>query len=224
MRYFTPRHLPSSAPQQSPKMITVSQVLTSLTRAVTLSEIQFEDIERDLARKEEAKQRRRERLRSGNAGLEEMDLTEMRDEEAKEEEKEVTEADGVDNNASVTFYRLIVYTLIKLRQTVLLLWHLFWRFCEIHTSKLIIIALFAYGLYELSASYFFVILCAVVIAPFPFLNPFIYPLLTVYLGILSLAKFLFQLPVVPVFTLRNDCNVSQNSPKVKPPLFYSFYM
>ena len=211
VRYFTPYHLPSSSPREDQKMLTMSQVLSILTRAIAHREVQFEDIEQELIRKDEEELTRRERPSSVEAESEETDVIETSLEEAKDRDDEVAERNKSSSSSPTkTFYRLIVYTLIKLRQTVLLLWHLFWRFCEIHTSKLIIIALFAYGLYELSASYFFVILCAVVIAALPFLNPFIYPLLTVYLGILSLAKYLFQLPVVPVFTVRNDCDVSLN--------------
>ena len=213
VRYFTPYHLPSSSPWEDQKMLTISQVLSILTQIIAHREVQFEDIEQELVKKDEEELTGRERpiLSSFEDELEESDLIEMSLEEAKDRDDKVVEWSKSSSSSTIkTFYHLIVYTLIKLRQTVLLLWHLFWRFCEIHTSKLIIIALFAYGLYELSASYFFVILCAVVIAALPFLNPFVYPLLTIYLGTLSLAKFLFQLPVVPVFTVRKDCNVSLN--------------
>ena len=176
---------------------------------MTLSEVQFNDIEQDIVRKEEERERRRERLKSGEASLEESELTVMK-QETEESEWEMTgdRATTPTENSSVSFYRFLVYALIKLRQFLLFAWHLFWRFFELHTSKLIVVTIFAYGLYEPSATYFFAIVVAVVIAPLPFLNPIVYPLLTIYYGVLSVSKYIFQFPIISSFNYNDYCNVS----------------
>ena len=209
VRYFTPRTAPEHDSRVTQDHISVAQVLTGLTRAVTLTDIQFGDIEKDIERQEQEKERRRERRKSINEALEEVDLTDMKQEEDIGDGWEVAGArETTPTDSSLGFYRILVYSLIKLRQFIILVWHLLWRFFEIHTSKLVVVAIFAYGLYELSATYFFVIVVVVVITPLPFLNPILYPLLTIYLGILSIGKYTYQFPIVSVFNVIKDCNVS----------------
>ncbi len=207
VRYFTPRTKPRHEPQPTQDRITVAHLLSGITRAVALTDIQFGDIERDIERQEQQRERRR---KSVNDPLEEVNLTDMKQEGGIGDGWEVTGSrEATPTDSSLGFYRILVYSLIKLRQFIVFVWHLCWRFLEIHTNKLVVIAIFAYGLYELSATYFFVIVVVMVLIPLPFLNQFLYPLLTVYIGILAIGKYIYQFPIISATsTVIDDCNVS----------------
>ena len=214
VRYFTlhkmPQHIASQITQDR---ITVAQILSGLTRAVTLTDLPLGEIERDIVKKEQELERRRERAKSSS---DEMDLADddlLDDGTPIDKGWEVTgsrETTPTDST-SVTFYRIVIYSLIKLRQFIIMFWHLMWRFFEIHTSKLIVIALFAFGLYELSATYFIAIVITVIIAPLPFLNPLMYPIITAYLGVLAVAKYIYQFPVISVYNIDKSCNNTVSS-------------
>ncbi len=212
VRYFTLHKTPQHTSQVTQDRITVAQVLSGLTRAVALTDLQLGDIERDIVKKEEERERRRERAKSSS---DEMDLADddLLDDTPIDEEWEVTgtrETTPTDST-SVTFYRILIYSLIKLRQFIIMLWHVMWRFFEIHTSKLVVIALFAFGLYELSATYFIAIVITVIIAPLPFLNPLMYPIITVYLGVLAVVKYIYQFPIISVYNFNKNCTDTVSS-------------
>lgn len=212
VRYFSSRELPTETVHEAHDRLTVGHVLSEVTRVFTLNNIEFGSIERDIERKERERERRRERSKSSqdegaSPNKEGSDRVDIGEDWEVTGSRETTPTDS----ASVTFTRFLIYSLIKIRQFIILFWHFFWRFFEIHTSKLVIVAIFAYGLYEPSASFFFVIVFAVIIAPttsWPYLNLFVYPVLTTAFGILSFAKYIYQVPVLETSEFTEVCNVS----------------
>lgn len=107
-------------------------------------------------------------------------------------------------------YRVISYLLIKLRYFVTALWHLLWRFAELHLHKMVILSLFIVAQYEVSLSYLVVVCFIFLATPLQLFNTVSYPIMTLYLGVLALGKFLFQLSVVGdvPFAFNATCNVS----------------
>lgn len=213
VRYFSSRELPTEMVEM-PNRLTLGQVLSGVTQAFTLTPIEFEPIQKDIERKEKERQRRRSRIRSSQQlngaspdSIEEVNTVDIAEDWEMTGSRETTPTDP----SSVTFTRFLIYSLIKLRQFIIIFWHFFWRFFEIHTGKLVIVAIFAYGLYEPSASFFFVIVFAVLIAPstsWPYLNLLIYPVLTTAFGVLSVAKYIYQVPVLTISDFIDDnCNV-----------------
>ena len=114
-------------------------------------------------------------------------------------ELEASNMDGADMEVptqKLTAYRVVMYVLTKLRMAVVFLWHLAWQFAYVHTHKLALISMLALALYEISLGYFILVVLLLLTTPIPFLNFVSYPIITVYLGIMSMAKFFYQLEVV----------------------------
>ena len=133
-------------------------------------------------------------------------------------ELEVDEAKGDDGYTTptqeLTTYRVVLYVLVKLRMGVVFLWHLMWQFAYVHTHKLVVVSMLALALYEISALYFILVVLLLLTMPIPFLNFFTYPLITIYLGMLAMAKFFYQLKVVQAgtegFSFNNDDSLMCN--------------
>lgn len=201
VRYFSPLIKPppnSSSTSRDP--LTVTQVLTGLTPGDPFNEIELENFEKDLVRRE--KERRERRSQSTGSGLDEPIGSQDTLVFIGDDKREVTPS------KSTPSYRVLVYILFNIRQFLNVSWTIFWRFSELHTNKIIIIAVFAYGLYELSFSFMIVILCGLLSCALPVLNHILYPLLTIYLGVLSIGKYIYQFPVILVFDFGEICNVN----------------
>lgn len=201
VRYFSPvKSSPSTSSTTPNDPLTVTQVLTELTPGGPFNEMELENIEKDLVRREQ--ERRERRSQSTGSGIEEFIGSQDALVLISDDRREDTPT------KSTPSYRILVYILFNIRQFLSASWILFWRFSELHTNKLVIITIFAYGLYELSFSYIIVILCGLLSCPLPVLNHVMYPLLTVYLGVLSLGKYIYQFPVILIFDFGAICNVN----------------
>ena len=173
--------------------VMITRIISQFASNFISSDLELGDIEREVERTE------------GDRGGTTRERNEEGDEDLVEEKEEVKSK----RSKSLTFSRVLIYILVKLRQLIVALWHIFWRFSELHTHKCIVISVFAFGFYEASLSYLILIICIVFTTPFQFLNPIVYPVVTIYLGVLSIAKFLFQLEVVSSFSFNiKNCNVS----------------
>ena len=126
------------------------------------------------------------------------------------EEVDVELVDGIAPTKKLTAYVVVMYVLIKLRMAVVFLWHLMWQFGYVHTHKLVIICMLALALYEVSMAYFVLVVLLLLTSPTPLLNFISYPIITVYLGTLSMAKFFYQLEVVQAgteaFSFTTNCS------------------
>ena len=56
--------------------------------------------------------------------------------------------------------------------------------------------LFVVVLSEVSAGYWVLLIASLIIIPLPYFNIFLYPLLTVYIGLLLVLKTIYQFPIV----------------------------
>ena len=131
----------------------------------------------------------------------------MADLERIEEEEEgvVEEHDrGVSLPASITVYRIILFVIVKLRLGIVSLWHLMWRFLQLHLHKAIILSLFGLSLHEVSVSYLLLVAIVLITTALPIINRVVYPLITAYLGLLTLGKFLFQLSIFDTFNFKDE--------------------
>ena len=129
----------------------------------------------------------------------------MADLEREEEEGVVEEHDrGVSLPASITVYRIILFMIVKLRLGIVSLWHLMWRFLQLHLHKAIIVSLFGLSLHEVSASYLLLLAMILITTALPIINWVAYPLVTAYLGLLTLGKFLFQLSIFDTFNFKDE--------------------
>ena len=172
---------PKPHPQQTQESrLSIGHVLTRFANAVSIVDIDFKQLENEIEDQKTV------------SAINEDSLV------IKEKSK------------TLTLYRIIMYLLVKVRQFLVNLWHLFWRFSELHTHKFAIICLFAVSIYEISIAYVPVILFILIATPLPILNWIGYPIMTIYLGMLSLGKFLFQLPLINDFMFGNGCDVSMN--------------
>ena len=118
--------------------------------------------------------------------------------------------ESVHKKQQFNVYHVLSYLLIKLRYSIVCLWDLFWRASVLHAHKMVMLCLFILALYEISLSYF-VLVCFIFLAtPLPIFNRISSPIVTLYLGVLAVAKLLFQLPVVGGAAVIFDktCNVS----------------
>ena len=104
--------------------------------------------------------------------------------------------------------RVTMYILLKTKQTIVELGHTFWRFLELHVHKIAMFVLFAVALFEISAGYWLLLILSLLATALPFLIPVFYPLLTFYLGLLTILKTIYQLPIIQTgkFNLTNDSN------------------
>ena len=129
----------------------------------------------------------------------------MADLEKEEEEGVVEEHDrGVSLPTSITVYRIILFVIVKLRLGIVSLWHLMWRFLQLHLHKAIILSLFGLSLHEVSASYLLLVAMILITTALPIINRVAYPLVTAYLGLLTLGKFLFQLSIFDTFNFKSE--------------------
>ena len=83
------------------------------------------------------------------------------------------------------------------RSALLFLLELFWRFLELHLHKVICLVLFATTITQISLMYWaLLIFLLTLVVPIPFINPLTYPLMTFYLGLVTIVKMVYQVPVV----------------------------
>jgi hypothetical protein len=124
----------------------------------------------------------------------------------------------------LTFYQVLNFVFVKLKQLVVFLWYVFWRFSTLHCHKAAMLLLFGIGLHEVSVSFLVVVVFVLAAAPFPVLNLFSYPLVTIYLGVITFGKFIFQIDLVNTFNFNgpshNSCNGS--SPPSPPPSYFHY--
>lgn len=104
-------------------------------------------------------------------------------------------------------YRLTVYLLLKSKQIVVELVHISWRFLELHVHKVAMLVLFAVALSEISASYWLLLGLLLFVTLLPYFNPILYPLLTLYLGLLATVKTIYQFPIIQ----KDRFNISDGS-------------
>lgn len=104
-------------------------------------------------------------------------------------------------------YRLTVYLLLKSKQIVVELVHISWRFLELHVHKIAMLVLFAVALSEISASYWLLLGLLLFVTLLPYFNPILYPLLTLYLGLLATVKTIYQFPIIQ----KDRFNISDGS-------------
>ena len=104
--------------------------------------------------------------------------------------------------------RVTMYILLKTKQIVVELGHIFWRFLELHVHKIAMLVLFAVALFEVSAGYWVLLILSLLATSLPFCIPVFYPLLTLYLGLLTILKTIYQLPIIHTgkFNLTDDSN------------------
>ena len=107
-------------------------------------------------------------------------------------------------------YRLTRSLVVRLRQLVVSLIYLTWRFLALHTHKVAMLTLFITSLSQISAAYLVLLLMTLVASPLPRLHRVLYPLLTFYLGLLATAKMVYQAPLLQTqhFNLSTNCNVN----------------
>ena len=203
LRYFTPslRHRPQDHTDNGEiSGITAgySKVATQLLRLFGSSDAEHDLEEAERRLDEEDGGRRRHLSRHSTAVSIEASPAESEDSSSSQQQ-------------SLTAYRLVAYILIKARLIMASLWHLIWRFSQLHAHKAAVLVLFAISLYEISAAYLILLFFLVVITPLPVLNRLTYPIITLLLGGLALAKAVYQLPMISVPQLTiGDCidNVS----------------
>lgn len=95
--------------------------------------------------------------------------------------------------------------------------NIFWRFLELHLHKIVAVVLFATSVSQISAAYFVLLVLILIVVPLPYFNPLLYPVITVYLGLLSTTKMIFNLPIMSEYYL----NFSLTGP-CKPIIDVSF--
>lgn len=71
-----------------------------------------------------------------------------------------------------------------------------WRFLELHLHKLIVILLFSISLSQISFLYWLLLLLVLVMVPLPYVNPLTFPLMTLYLGVITTVKTIYQFPII----------------------------
>lgn len=98
-------------------------------------------------------------------------------------------------------YRVTKYIFNKTRQTIVNLNITLWRFLELHLHKIAALVLFATSLSQISAAYWVLLVLVLVMLPLPYLSPLIYPMITLYLGVLSTAKIVYNLPIMSDYYL-----------------------
>ena len=94
-------------------------------------------------------------------------------------------------------YKFSSYVFNKTRALTVAFIELAWRFLELYLHKIIVLTLFATAISQVSVLYWFLLLLVVVfVVPIPYINPLTYPLLTLYLGVVTVAKMVYQFPVI----------------------------
>ena len=85
---------------------------------------------------------------------------------------------------------------LKTKQFSLQLVQLFWRFLELHLHKISMLVLFGVTLSEVSAGYWVLLALSLFTVPLPYFSPIFYPLLTIYISLVSTLKTIYQFPIV----------------------------
>ena len=93
-------------------------------------------------------------------------------------------------------HRMVTYAIVKTRQVTVAVINLIWRFMELHIHKATCLFLFAVAISQVSAAYWILMALLLVVVPLPYLNPLTYPLLTLYLGVVTTIKMIYQLPII----------------------------
>ena len=116
------------------------------------------------------------------------------------------------------FYRVISYLLLKTKQIVWQLIQLFWRFLELHLHKISMLVIFVVVVSEVSAGYWVLLIVALLAIPLPYISPILYPLLTSYVGILSVVKTVYQFPIIKpdMFNLTTYNSTDDNTQCYEP--------
>ena len=109
-------------------------------------------------------------------------------------------------------YRVTSYLLLKTKQIVLQLVLLCWRFLELHLHKIAMLILFVVSMSEVSAGYWVLLAVSLLAIPLPYFSPLLYPLLTLYLGLLVTLKTIYQFPIVST----NSFNLTDFNSSDKP--------
>ena len=111
--------------------------------------------------------------------------------------------------SSSPFCRALSYLLLKIRQLLVDLLHLLWRFLELHTHKIVSLVLFAVVLSQISAAYLVLLFTLLFVVPLPYLNPLTFPLMTLYLGAFTTIRMIYQLPIIKTsdFNLTSNCSI-----------------
>ena len=107
-------------------------------------------------------------------------------------------------------YQITVYLFVKTKEIIVALVYLIWRFLELHMHKIATLVLFAVALSEISAGYWILLLLLLITIPLPYLAPLMYPVVTLYLGLLTTLKMIYQVPIIQqkFFDFNNsDCRV-----------------
>ena len=94
------------------------------------------------------------------------------------------------------FYRYLACLFNKSRTLLLELISLTWRFLDIHLHKIIVFLLFVMSLSQISIAYWVVMLLLVFIVPLPYVNKVMFPLVTLFLGAITVVKSVFQFPII----------------------------
>ncbi len=95
-------------------------------------------------------------------------------------------------------YRFMLYGFRKTRQLLVQLLNLLWRFLELHLHKVVGLTIFAASITQVSVIYWFLLLFLLLALPVPVMNFLTYPLLTLFLGAVSISKMVYQTPLIKV--------------------------
>lgn len=94
-------------------------------------------------------------------------------------------------------YKFFSYLLKKIRWLTIVLVNLLWRFLELHMHKIVCLTLFATTISQISVLYWILLVFLVfIVVPLPYMNTLTYPIVTLYLGIITVVKTIFQFPVI----------------------------
>ena len=92
----------------------------------------------------------------------------------------------------------------------LFLVRLVWRFLALHAHKVAMLTLFIVSLSQISAAYLVLLLMAVVASPLPKFYRVLYPVISLYLGLVAMVKMIYQVPLLSAqyFNLTTICDVN----------------
>ena len=99
---------------------------------------------------------------------------------------------------------------LQLQQWGLSLVRLVWRFLALHAHKGAMLTLFIVSLSQISAAYLVLLLMAAVASPLPRFYRVLYPVISLYLGLVVVAKMIYQAPLLNAqfVNLTTICNVN----------------
>lgn len=102
-------------------------------------------------------------------------------------------------------YTLSVYLFNKIRELIIDMYNVSWRFLELHMQKVVGLTIFAVCISQISALYWILLLSLILTLPVPVFSPMTYPLLTLYLGAMSISKMIYQTPLIKESHLNFTC-------------------